>query len=160
MNLRFIFATITLACSANHQAADASKADPIPKSSVELISLIEHASGTSPDLAYRVNMHLRREFTTTGQPELGDALLGWVQRSSGMTLTRTLDCWNLVRVRTKSSLTKADVEMLVGMLRNSSYASKAAHKWANETGKIWHAVYEWIRQTELCKRWSQSISIV
>lgn len=137
MTPRLIFATIILACSANHQSADASKAEPIAKSSVELISLIEHASGTSPDLAYRVNMHLRREFTTTDQPELRDALLGWVQRSSGMTLTLTLDCWNLVRVRTKSSLTKADVEMLVGMLRNSSYASKAAHKWANETGKTW-----------------------
>jgi len=128
---------MVLLCAANHHEAGASEAQPRPNPTVKLLSLIENASGASTDLAYQVNMDLRSDFTTKFNPELRDALLSWVRRSSGMTLTLTLDSWNLVRTRTRHSLTNADVEMLVGMVKDSSDTSNKAREWAIENNKYW-----------------------
>lgn len=135
MTPRLVLATMVLLCAAHHHVTDASEAKPNPNA--ELLSLAKNASGSRPELAYQVNMDLRGDFTTNFNPEFRDALLSWMRRSSGMTLTLTLDSWNRVRTRSKHPLTKADVEMLVGMVKDSSYTSKTAREWAIENGKYW-----------------------
>ena len=135
MTPRLVLATMVLICVANRRAAGNSQAEPNPHGNP--ISLVENASGASPEVAYQFNMDLRSDFTTNFNPYFRDALLSWMRRSSGMTLTLTLDSWNRARARSKHPLTKADVEMLVGMVKDSSYTSKTAREWAIENGKYW-----------------------
>ena len=112
-------------------------ADPIPASFTEQIPLIQKASGTDVEMAYQINMRLRDYYKKAPDAKFRDALLGWVQRSSGITLKFNLDSWNHARRRADAPLSSANVEMLISIVKNTKPDDLTPRDWAHKTGHDW-----------------------
>ena len=138
MNPRQILATVLLLYGIHHTTiVQSAQKEVLPTSAAELIPLLENASGEDADLAYRINFAFRKNTQAESLPELRKAMRRWVDRSSGITLTFTLDCWNRLRVETDSELSTENVQMLIGLLTDPRYTSKTARQWVSENKKYW-----------------------
>ena len=139
MNFRLIPATLLLLSVGMHQAANtnSSEVEAIPSSTAELIDLFGNVSGDDAEFAYRINFEFRKNAPKERLPQLQRALRDWVDRSSGITLTFTLDCWNRLRVETNSELSTENVHMLIGLLTDPRYTTKTARRWVSENKKYW-----------------------
>ena len=137
MTARLFITAFILAVAAVHPSANAENADPIPASFTEQIPLIQKASDTDVEMAYQINMRLRDYYKKAPDAKFRDALLGWVQRSSGITLKFNLDSWNHARKRADAPLSSANVEMLISIVKNTKPDDLTPRDWAYKTGHDW-----------------------
>ncbi len=139
MNFRLITAMLLLLSVGMHQVATtkSSEVDAIPSSTAELIDLFGNVPGDDAEFAYRINFEFRKNAPKERLPQLQRAVRDWVERSSGITLTFTLDCWNRLRVETDCELSTENVHMLIGLLTDSRYTTKTARQWVLENKKYW-----------------------
>lgn len=138
ISARQILATVLLLYGIHHTTiVQSAQKEVLPTSAAELIPLFENASGEDADLVYRINFAFRKNTQAESLPELRKAMQRWVDRSSGITLTFTLDCWNRLRVETDSELSTENVQMLIGLLTDPRYTSKTARQWVSENKKHW-----------------------
>ncbi|MDA7877949.1 hypothetical protein N9B39_00215 [bacterium] len=92
MNPRQISATVLLFLGIHHGAiVHTTQKEVIPTPAAELFPLFENASGDVSDLAYRINGAFRKIPHAESLTESRKAMRHWVDHSSDITLTFTLD---------------------------------------------------------------------